>query len=87
MTISVACYPGRLEHDWKYNEDRTQRVCRECSAFESLQVRDQNHDHGRGTAERGPSDCPCRGTDKQKVCASAGCGLCLSAHDAEMGIT
>lgn len=39
-------------------------------------------DHGRGTAEDGPDDpdCPCRTTEKQKVCAASGCGFCICAE-------
>ena len=37
--------------------------------------------HGAGTAESGPDDpdCGCRGTRRQRACASAGCGFCRCA--------
>jgi hypothetical protein len=42
-----------------------------------LNVQDPHRNHGRGD-EHGPEDpdCTCRGTDKQKECAVAGCGFC-----------
>ncbi len=38
--------------------------------------------HGRGNAEDGPdgSDCGCRSTDQQSLCAKAGCGFCQAAQ-------
>lgn len=35
-------------------------------------------DHGRGYSEEGPNapDCPCRRTDLEKECRTAGCGFC-----------
>ena len=42
----------------------------------------EHSDHGRGTEDDGPDepDCACCATDKQAVCAEAGCGFCRAAE-------
>ena len=56
------------------------------SALEKIISEFKDHaDHGRGDAVLGPedSDCPCRATRSQSVCASFGCGFCRSASRKE----
>lgn len=43
--------------------------------------------HGAGSADGGPTapDCPCRGTSRQRACASGGCGFCRAAEERRHG--
>lgn len=53
------------------------------AAIQTALAQNIHADHGKGTDGPDDSDCPCRGTTSQKVCASSGCGFCNAAQNAQ----